>query len=387
MPGRQEQDRPDTEVPDMGAVDMGVAESPVFLALVRAALNQLDEGIVLIDRDDRIRLWNSAYIEMLDLPAGLFREGADIEPVTRVLAERGDFGPGDPALLAAGITANVRARKPASGERQMANGSIIAVDWSPLDDGCFLFRLRNVTSERTASRFKDELIATVSHELRTPLTAIIGALGLLRAGVGGATEPGAFELIEVAHGNSERLGRLVNDLLDIDKLQSGASDFHFAPEAIGPLLADSVEQNRPYAEGLGVAIDLELPDAPAIAPITAMVDRHRILQVMANLLSNAAKFSHRGGRIRVRLQPGADAVRISVIDEGRGISPEFRHRLFTRFAQENRATEHGQAGTGLGLAICKSIVDRHGGQIHVDTEEGVGTIFHVDLPRERPEAA
>ncbi len=105
-----------------------------------------------------------------------------------------------------------------------------------------------------------------------------------------------------------------------------------------------------------------------------------MLQVMSNLLSNAAKFSPSGSRVRVRLRSGTGTLRISVIDRGRGMSAQFRRRLFSRFAQENREAQHGQAGTGLGLAICKSIVDRHRGQIHVDTREGLGTIFHIDLP-------
>jgi signal transduction histidine kinase len=343
-----------------------------FLAL----LDQLDEGVLLIDRSDRIRLWNRAYADMLDLPIALFAEGAPVLPLIRLLADRGDYGPGDPAKLVDAIAANVRARLSAEGERQMANGTIIAAHWIALDNGYFLFRLRDVTSERNASRFKDEMISTVSHELRTPLTVISGALGLLRSRGGGDE---AAELIEVAYRNSERLGLLVNDLLDIDKLQSGSASFRFAPEDMRELIAASVEQNRRYADGLGVAIDLELPDEP----VTAEVDRGRLLQVMSNLISNAAKFSGAGSRARVRLTRPTDAVRISVIDKGRGMSEEFRRRLFTRFAQENRATEHGQIGTGLGLAICKGIVDGHGGQIIVDTQEGVGTIFHVDLPLTR----
>lgn len=346
-----------------------------FSPLVKIALDHLDEGVMLIDRNDQIRLWNDAYLTMLDLPSTLVSEGADIMRLIRTLADRGDYGPGDPAALTERIGEAIRSRKPARGERQMASGNIIAAQWTAIEGGYFLFRLRNVTIERTASRFKDELIATVSHELRTPLTVISGALGLLRAGAGEPVEAGR-ELIDIAYKNSERLGRLVNDLLDIDKLQSKDSDLAFEPTDIGDLLAASIEQVIPYAERLGISIDLERPDDVVVAE----VDRDRLLQVMSNLLSNASKFSPSGSRVRVQLSIIATGVRISVIDEGRGMSPEFRRRLFTRFAQENRASEHGQAGTGLGLAICKNIVDRHRGQIHVDTRKGVGTIFHVDLP-------
>lgn len=347
-----------------------------FPSLVKIALDRLDEGFMLIDADDRIALWNEAFLDMLDLPPDLLVDGASIMRFVRVLSDRGDYGPGDPELLAEQIGDSIRSREPARGERQMANGRIIAAEWTPLAEGHFLFRLKNVTPERTASRFKDELIATVSHELRTPLTVISGALALLRAGVGGETKTAFAELIDVAHKNSERLTRLVNDLLDIDKLQSGTLAFAFEPTDIGELLASAVEDIRPYARELDIAVDLDTP----AEPVTAQVDRDRLLQVMSNLLSNAAKFSSSGSKVRVQLKPNPYGLRISVIDQGRGMSPEFRRRLFTRFAQENRATERGQIGTGLGLAICKNIVDRHHGQIHVDSQEGVGSIFHVDLP-------
>lgn len=343
---------------------------------VKAALDSLDEGMMLIDRNQHICLWNEAFLRMLDLPPALFARGAELMPLIRALADRGDYGPGDPAMLAEQIASGISSRTPAKGERQMVNGTIIAAEWIRIPDEYFLFRLRNVTTERNASRFKDELIATVSHELRTPLTVISGALGLLRAGAGGQTEPRAIELIDVAHKNSERLSRLVNDLLDVDKLQSGTIDFRFERADLALLLASAVEQNLPYAQGLGVSIDLDVPGEGVIVE----VDRDRLLQVMSNLLSNASKFSDRGSRVRVRLRTSAAGVRISVIDHGRGMSDEFRRRLFTRFAQENRGSENGQAGTGLGLAICKSIVEKHHGRIIVDTREAIGTTFHIDLP-------
>lgn len=362
-------------MPDRGD-DPGQPRPP-SASLVQAVLDNLDEGFLLVDRNDRLCLWNAAFLAMLELPAELFTPGADVMPIIRVLADRGDYGPGDPAALAKRIASNISGRIAAEGERKMVNGRIVMAQWMPVPDDHFLFRLRNVTAERTASRFKDELIATVSHELRTPLTAIIGALGLLKVSAEGsmAATPAAG-LIDIAAKNGERLKRLVNDLLDVDKLQSGVLDFQFEPTDVTDLLRSSVEQNLPYSQSLGVVIDLEAPDRPVVADI----DRSRIQQVMSNLLSNAAKFSPAGQSVRVRLSPAAQTVRISVIDTGRGMSPEFCRRLFTRFAQENRDAPHGQAGTGLGLAICKTIIDRHCGEIHVDTREGVGTIFHVDLP-------
>jgi len=344
--------------------------------LLKAAIDNLAEGFMLIDSDDRVCLWNDAFPAMLEIPPRLVKRGASIAPMFRLMADRGDYGPGDPTVLIARLAEAIRRREPARGERQMANGRIIEVEWLVLPENHFMFRLHNVTADRTASRFKDELIATVSHELRTPLTAIVGALGLLAGSTDRDADPRATALIDVARKNGERLTRLVNDLLDVDRLQSGALDFQFQPIEIGAFLATAIEQNLPYSQSLGIDIDLKLPRAP----IRAEMDQHRMQQVISNLLSNAAKFSPPRSVVRVRLTPGSQHFRISVIDKGSGMSPEFCRRLFTRFAQENRSAQHGQAGTGLGLAICKGIVERHHGTIHVDTREGLGTIFHIDLP-------
>jgi signal transduction histidine kinase len=351
--------------------------------LLKAAIDSLDEGFMLIDCDDRVCLWNDAFPAMLELPPAMLQLGAGIWPLFQLMADRGDYGPGDPSALIAQLVENIRNRTPARGERQMANGKVIAVEWLVLPDSHFMFRLHNVTADRAASRFKDELIATVSHELRTPLTAIVGALGLLTGRIARDVDSRTTELIDVARKNGERLTRLVNDLLDVDRLQAGALDFGFEEIEIGAFLATAIEQNLPYSQSLGIAIDLKRPSAP----IAAHMDPHRMQQVMSNLLSNAAKFSPAKSVVRVRLTPGSAHYRISVIDKGRGMSPEFCRRLFTRFAQENRSGQHGQSGTGLGLAICKGIVERHNGTIHVDTREGLGTIFHIDLPYRQPAGA
>lgn len=349
---------------------------PDFQFLLHIALGNIEEGILLIDGDDRMQLWNDAYLNLLDLPPTLFHQGAPVLPLIRILVERGDYGPGDPDALTAQVIANVRKRISASGERQRANGQIIAADWIVAPDNHLLFRLRDVTSERMTSRFKDEIIGTVSHELRTPLTVIAGALGLIRAGMAGTRLADAADLLEVAHKNCDRLTRLVNDLLDIDKLQSGNLDLVLERTDIAPLLEDAVRENGPYVAELNIALILERPDEP----LFAAVDRGRLHQILANLISNAAKFSSPGSTVRLVLGRAPGMVRISVIDQGRGMSQEFSRRLFSRFAQESRYSESGKPGSGLGLAICKNIVDLHQGQIRVDTKEGVGTIVHIDLP-------
>jgi signal transduction histidine kinase len=347
--------------------------------LLKLTMENVGEGVVLVDEHYRVDLCNESFAALFDLPPEAVDRGADFIAVVRMIAERGDLGPGTADDLIEERLVAERAGLLKRRDIHRVDGTILDVRRIALDDGHFLLTARDVTDEREAARFKDELIGTVSHELRTPLTAITGSLGLVRAGIAGPIEPEALKLIEVAHRNGVRLSRLVNDLLDMDKLRAGQLDFHLAETDLVRLLEDAVVQNLPYAQAFDVAIDL---DAPA-APVIAEVDPDRLLQVLSNLLSNAAKFSAEGSRVEIRLRALPHSVRISVIDRGRGMSLDFRRRLFTRFAQENRSSERGQAGTGLGLAITKSIIDQHGGTIAVDTEVGVGTTFHLLLPRRK----
>lgn len=248
-----------------------------------------------------------------------------------------------------------------------------------VDDGVLLGRLwlfRDVTRERAAARIKDQLVATVSHELRTPLTAIIGSLGLLQGGAAGAlTEQGA-KLVTMARKNGDRLVKIVNDLLDMEKMQSGKMDYAVAPVDLGALIGDVVLQNHPYTQGFGVEVRIEAGDEP----VTVLADEGRLAQVLTNLISNAAKFSPRGSEVILRLERVAGLARISVIDKGRGISEEFRKHLFARFSQDRESAVTGHPGSGLGLAITRSIVEAHGGTIRLDETTKVGSTFVVELP-------
>lgn len=248
-----------------------------------------------------------------------------------------------------------------------------------VDDGVLLGRIwlfRDVTKERSAARIKDQLVATVSHELRTPLTAIIGSLGLLQAGTAGALSEQGNKLVAMARKNGDRLVKIVNDLLDMEKMQSGKMVYTFAPVDLGPLIAEVALQNGPYAEAFGVEIRTE----SASESVTVLADEGRIAQVLANLLSNAAKFSPRGSEVVLKLAVFEENARISVSDQGRGISAEFRQHLFARFSQDKESAVPGHSGSGLGLAISKSIVDAHGGTISLDETTQIGSTFHVDLP-------
>jgi PAS domain S-box-containing protein len=236
---------------------------------------------------------------------------------------------------------------------------------------------RDVEEQKRIERMKNDFVSVVSHELRTPLTSIRGALGLLAGGVAGELPEKARPLIDIAAKNSERLGRLINDILDIEKIESGKINFRLGPLELAPLLEHAVESNRTYAAGY----EVELRLAPGLPDARVWADSDRLEQVMTNLLSNACKFSPRGGVVEIAAERlGEGRIRVAVTDHGRGVSPEFRSQIFGKFAQADTSSTRQKGGTGLGLSISKAIVERHGGRIGFDSEPGVATTFFFELP-------
>lgn len=234
------------------------------------------------------------------------------------------------------------------------------------------------TNERLAraDRVKSEFISTVSHELRTPLTSIRGSLGLLSGGALGAMPEKMADLIGIAYRNTDRLQRLINDILDVEKLDSGKLSLELGAHSLPTLVEQAVEANAGYAQNCAVrfAVQQPLPEA------TVKVDPHRLLQVMANLLSNAAKFSPAGSAVEVSLDVQGGHARVGVKDQGPGIPAEFQPRIFQRFAQADGSDTRSKSGTGLGLAISKALIERMGGRIDYETAPGAGTLFFFDLP-------
>ena len=236
---------------------------------------------------------------------------------------------------------------------------------------------RDIEDQKQIERMKNDFVSVVSHELRTPLTSIRGALGLLAGGVAGELPEKARALLDIAAKNSDRLGRLINDILDIEKIESGKMGFRFSPQDVMAVLELAVESNRSYAE----AYEVELRIVASVTDVQVWADADRLQQVVANLLSNACKYSPRGGVVEVAATRQSDGrVRVSVTDHGRGIAPEFQARIFERFAQADTSSTRQKGGTGLGLSISKAIVERHGGQIGFESEPGVATTFFFDLP-------
>lgn len=240
----------------------------------------------------------------------------------------------------------------------------------------------DLTDRQKVERLKSDFVSTVSHELRTPLTSIRGALGLLSGGVLGDLPPDARDAVQIAHENAERLVRLVNDILDMEKIESGKMDFNLAAADMVELAARSVADNHGYARHHGVSVELvEKPERALVH-----VDRHRILQVLANLISNAAKFSPPGSVVEIHVVASDSAVRVEVHDQGQGIPEEFQDRIFTKFAQADASPARPHGGTGLGLSISKAIVERHGGTIGFWNKPRGGTVFFFVLQAAEPPA-
>jgi PAS domain S-box-containing protein len=272
------------------------------------------------------------------------------------------------------------------GRRKDGSEFAIEIMLSPLEsaEGTLVTAaIRNISERkiveaerRRLQRLKDEFVATVSHELRTPLTSITGALGLLTGNVAGKLPESAMHLLTIAYTNSQRLVRLLNDILDIEKMDSGKAVFEFKRVEVRSLVQQTIEANRGFAEGYDVRIRLDAADAA----FDVRADPDRLLQAITNLLSNAIKFSPPGEEVVVAVETRGETVRISVRDHGHGVPEEFKPHIFEKFAQADATDARQKGGTGLGLSIVKQIVDRLDGAVGFDDAPGGGAIFHVDLP-------
>jgi len=242
--------------------------------------------------------------------------------------------------------------------------------------------IHDIAARKKVDKLKNEFVSTVSHELRTPLTSITGALGLLVGGAIPEVPIKAMDLLVIAKNNAERLGRLVNDILDIEKLEFGKLQLDITDCEINDLMRQAIDQNTGYAVKYGVRLVLD-DQAVANKKIIVLVDADRFLQVMSNLISNAVKFSHMGGVVRISAKVIGSNVVFYVEDFGTGIPEEFRKKIFQKFAQADSSDTRKRDGTGLGLSISRVIVERMGGSIDYTTEIDKGSVFFFSIPIEK----
>ena len=242
----------------------------------------------------------------------------------------------------------------------------------------YICMLHEISARKKVERLKSEFVATVSHELRTPLTSIKGSLSLLSAGVLGPLPESASAMLTIAQENTERLIQLVNDILDIEKLELGQAGLHLERERLLPQLEQALAHNQGYADNFAVQLRLDTSALPASTAVH--IDSLRLQQVLSNLISNAVKFSPAQGLVSIRAGLDGQQVRVEVSDQGAGISEEFRARIFQKFAQADGSNTRQHGGTGLGLSICKTLVERMHGEIGFTSVPGQGSTFYFSLP-------
>ncbi len=352
------------------------AHDELHVALVRqrAVFDGALDGFLTINQSGSIETMNPAAERMFGVAASeVERRHASILLDASHGIKAGPFADMRAMLARRGAISEVQALR-SSGDTFPADLALSEVDLG--DRRLYVAAVRDISERKRVERMKTEFVSTVSHELRTPLTSIAGSLGLLVGGVGGELPASAMKLIEIARRNSERLVRLVNDILDIEKIESGNMHFDIRPVSLRALLGAVIEANRGFASEFGVELALADGDADPVV----MADADRLTQVMTNLVSNAVKFSSRGQTVTIALAMHDGMARMSVIDRGPGIAPEFRARIFGKFAQADASDSRNKGGTGLGLSIVKQITERLDGRVSFDSEIGRGTTFHVDLP-------
>lgn len=233
----------------------------------------------------------------------------------------------------------------------------------------------DLSARKQLERLKDELVSVVAHELRTPLTSIRGSLGLLASGSLDPASPQARRMVQIAAQNSDRLVRLINDMLDLERFESGSMELDVGDAGAAALVEQAVDSVRHAASAAGVRLE------PGVAPeLTLRADPDRVVQVLVNLLANAVKFSPRDGVVQVLAERRGEEAIFQVRDHGRGIPPEMLDVVFDRFRQVDSSDAREKGGTGLGLPICRNIVQQHGGRIWAASAVGSGSTFFFTLP-------
>jgi len=238
--------------------------------------------------------------------------------------------------------------------------------------------VQDITERKKAERLKNEFVSTVSHELRTPLTSIYGGLKMVLAGVAGELPDKIHKLVALAFNNSERLNLLINDLLDIQKIEAGQMSFKFQPVDVLALVRRAIDENTGYAEKFKVSYSFADKAVPQGLMING--DENRLCQVLANFLSNAVKYSEPEEVIEIRVEMTTPWITFSVTDHGTGIPKDFQPKVFEKFAQADSSDTRKRGGTGLGLSVCKALVESHNGEIGFKTKLGEGTTFFFRLP-------
>ena len=342
-------------------------------------LSAIGDGVIVLDSDNKVLMANRRVSEIFGLPVEQL-EGCDlamlIEQVRHRLL-RPDLVEKKVMELkqAPNLVDEVTLELDDPGHQAIrlysvpvrgADGNIIGRIATSLDLG----------REREIERMKTEFLSTISHELRTPLTSIKGSLGLVLGGAAGAFSADARELLDIARSNTDRLVRIINEILDMMLLERGQALIRPVPMPLEVCAEHALRAVAAPAQEAGVTVRMQIPaDLPNV-----LGDARRVEQVLVNLLTNAIKFSRSGQEVTLAARAEGESAHVSVRDSGRGMSPEFRERLFSKFEHAEASLTRESQGMGLGLAICRHIVQAHGGRIWAESKENAGSTFHFTLP-------
>lgn len=333
-------------------------------------------GVIEWDNNFKVTEWNPSAEKIF----GYSRQEALGKHAKQLILTGNDFDNADglwqELITAKGDFQNTR-------ENITKNGHIITCEWynTPLihESGLTIgltSMVHDISERMRVDKLKSEFISTVSHELRTPLTALRGSLGLISGLSSSELSSQGKEMLYIANSNTNRLLLLVNDLLDMQKIESGSIEVNMTPTEIVPVVEQAINDNQTYASQFNV----KLVFSESVADAKLNIDRLRFTQALSNLLSNAIKFSPANANVEITVLPVDDKIRIEVKDYGAGIPVEFHDKIYKRFSQSDSSDTKKAGGTGLGLAITKAIVERHQGTIDFITEMGKGTTFFIELP-------
>jgi PAS domain S-box-containing protein len=366
-----------------GGLEQRVREKTKDLSRVtrqlEVMLNSVGDGIYGVDLDGRVTFANPSAAQALGFrPEQLL--GHDVHEKLHGL-EPGSSGHERSSCYVRHAIADGRVVSSEEDVYRRRDGSTFPVEVtaSPLIDddriSGAVVAFRDVTQRREVDRMKDEFLSIVSHELRTPLTSIRGSLGMLGSGTFVELTPQAQRMVTIAVQSSERLSRLINDILDVERIRSGKLPMDIAPREVAALLGTTAKEMAALADSAGVRLAL------GATPGWVVADADRIVQTLTNLVGNAVKFSPAGATVTLEAVASDEHITFVVADEGRGIPADRLLSIFEPFEQVDSSDSREKGGTGIGLAISRGIVERHGGRIWAESEVGRGTVLRFTLPR------
>lgn len=344
---------------------------------LRSIMNNTVEGIITINEQGSIETFNSACEVMFGLPSrDAIGKNVSILMPEPYASQHNHYLQ---RYMQTGEAKVIGIGREVEGKRKDGSSFPLELSVNRFESrGKVMFCgiLRDISERKHLQRMQEEFTAIASHELRTPLTCIRGAIGLLAASYTQQLHNREIELLQIALRNSERLARIINDIVDTEKIKSGKMSLDIKPIDVPLLLKQAIEDNGPISDTLKIPF-VVVGETPQIR---ILADHDRLLQVFSNLLSNAAKFSHGGSEVQISVEQHNHSAKFIVRDFGVGIPEDFRPRIFSKFAQSTTSTKFGFEGSGLGLLITKALVENMGGTLSYSSEPGKGTTFVFDLP-------